>query len=106
MAFVDDQDPVEQFAAQGSNHPFADRGRPGRCGWIGADLNAVGGEDRVERPGKPGISVSEQERDGGGAVGEVHEQVAGGLGGPRTGRCAVTPSRCARRELCSTAIRA
>ena len=50
------------------------------------DLNAIGGEDRVERPGESGVSASEQQRDGGGAVGEVHEQVAGGLGGPRPGR--------------------
>jgi hypothetical protein len=29
VAFVDDQGPVEQFAAQGSNYSFADRVRPG-----------------------------------------------------------------------------
>src|SRR5918997_5615514 len=106
MAFVDDQDPVEQFAAQGSNHPFADRVRPGRCGWIGADLNAVGGEDRVEGPGdrESGsrsrnvmvLAHSEMSIMRLRAAWVVHAPVG----------CAVTPSRCARRELCSTAIRA
>ncbi len=48
MAFVDDQDPVEQLAAQGSDHAFADRVRSGHSGWTGQDLDVVGGEDRVE----------------------------------------------------------
>ena len=54
MALVDDQDPIEQFSAQGFNHPFADRVRPGCSGRIGQDPDAVRGEDRVERPGKTG----------------------------------------------------
>jgi hypothetical protein len=53
------------------------------------DPDAIGGEDRVECPGEAKVSVSKQERHGGGAVGEVHEQVADGLGGPRAGRVRV-----------------
>jgi hypothetical protein len=97
MAFVDDQDPVEQFAAQGSNHPFADRVRPERSGRIGQDLNAVGGEDRVERPGESGVSVSEQERDGGGAVGA-------GRSSPRSSRQRRYARSCTSRPT-STATR-
>ena len=77
MMFVDDQDPVEQFAAQRSDHAFADRVRPGHSGWTGEDPDAIGGEDRVERAGEPGIPVSEQKRHGDGSVTEVHQQVAG-----------------------------
>jgi hypothetical protein len=47
---------------------------------------------------------SEQELDRGGLVADVHHEVAGGLSGPRPVGCAVTPSRCAQREPCSTAI--
>jgi hypothetical protein len=86
VAFVDDQDPVEQLTAQGCDHAFADRVRPGRSGWTGEDPDALCGEDRVECLGEPAVSVSEQERYACGAVGDVPQQIPGGLGGPCTGR--------------------
>jgi hypothetical protein len=55
-----DQDPVEQLAAQRSDHAFADRIRSWRSGWTGENLETVCGEDRVERPGEARIPVSEQ----------------------------------------------
>ena len=80
-------------AAQGSDQSFADHVGPGRLGWTGKDPDGVRGEDRVERGGEPGVSVSEQKLHGGGAVGEVHHQVAGSLGGPRTGRVRAHPDQ-------------
>ena len=77
MMFVDDQDPVKQFTAQGSDHPFTDGVCSGSSGWTGEDPDAIGGEDRVKRAGEPGIPVSEQKRHGDGSVTEVHQQVAG-----------------------------
>jgi hypothetical protein len=68
------------------DHPFTDRVRLRRSGCTGQDLDAVRGEDRIERRGESGVSVSEQEHQGAGAVGEVQQQGAGGVGGPRTGR--------------------
>lgn len=50
------------------------------------DADAVCGEDRIEGCGEPTVPVPEQDRDRAGAVGEIHQQVAGGLSGPRTGR--------------------
>ncbi len=55
--------------------------------------DAVCGEDRVERGGEPGVAVPEQEREGAGPVGEVHQEVAGGLGGPRPGRMRAHPEQ-------------
>jgi hypothetical protein len=89
VAFVDDQYPLEQFAAQRSDHPFADRIRPRRSRWTGKDPDAV----RDERPGEPRVTVSEQERDRGGALAEVHQQGAGGLSSPRTGRMRAHPDQ-------------
>jgi len=68
------------------DHAFADRIRPGCSGRTGQDPDAISGEDRIERPAEPGVLVPEQEREGGGVIGKVHQQSAGGLGGPRTGR--------------------
>jgi hypothetical protein len=73
VAFVDNQYPVEQFAAQCSDHSFADRIRPRRPRWTGQDPDALRGEDRVERPGEPGVTVSEQELDRGDALAEVYQ---------------------------------
>ena len=53
MALIHDQDPVEQFAAQRSDHPFTDRVRPRCSGWTGKDPDAVRGEDRIESSDKP-----------------------------------------------------
>jgi hypothetical protein len=107
VALVNDQDPVEQFATQRFDYPLTARVGPGCSGRAGEDLVAVCGEDRVERSGESGVVISEQEGDAGGAVGEgllagcgrlewVHAPVG----------CAVTPSRCARRQPCSPAISA
>jgi hypothetical protein len=41
IAFVDDQNPVEQLAAQGSDHAFANGIRPGCSDWTGADLKPL-----------------------------------------------------------------
>jgi hypothetical protein len=86
VAFVHDQDSVEQLAAQCSDHAFANCIRPWRSRWTGKNPDAVCGEDRIERPGEPRIPVSEQEVIGGNTITEVHQQIPSGLGGPRTGR--------------------
>jgi hypothetical protein len=93
VAFVDDEDPVEQLAAQGSDHSFAD-GVCSRCSrWTGQDADALGGEDRVECPGEPGIPVAEQELHGGDTVAKVHHQVASGLSGPGLGGMGADPDQ-------------
>ena len=68
------------------DHAFADRVRPGCCRRAGQDPDVVVGEDRVERGGEPGVSIPEQDLHAGSGVGEVPQQGAGCLGGPRPGR--------------------
>lgn len=85
MARVNDQNPIEQFTKQHSDHPLTDRVRLGCSGRTGEGLDTVRGEDCVEPPGEPGVVISEQECDAGGAVGEVHRNVAGGWSDPCPG---------------------
>src|SRR4029077_2085676 len=46
--------------------------------------HARGGEDGVEDTGELGVTVPDQEAEAAGPVTEIHEQVAGLLGSPRT----------------------
>jgi hypothetical protein len=58
------------------------------------DLHSVGagpGQDRVERGGELAGPVADEEPEGGGAVVEIHQQVAGVLGGPGSGGMARRP---------------
>jgi hypothetical protein len=48
MVLVDDQQSAEEFAAQGADHPFADRVRSGRLRWACENPDAVRCEDGVE----------------------------------------------------------
>src|SRR2546423_6373565 len=76
------------------DHAFADRVRSGRSGWTGQDSDAIRGEG----PTDSGVAVPQHKLDGGDAVGEVHQQIAGGLGGPRPGRVCTY-----RKQMRSTA---
>ena len=40
MVLIDDQQPVEEFAAQGADDPFADGVRSGRLRWAGENPDA------------------------------------------------------------------
>ena len=85
MLFVGDQYAVEEFAAGFSDESFAGRVRAWRLGWACEDADVRVGEDGVEAGGGFGVAVSGGERVGCALVGEVHEGVAGGLGGPWSG---------------------
>ena len=75
------------------DHAFADRVRSGRLGWTGQGPDVVRSEDCVERLAESGVAVPEDELDGGEAVGEVHQQIAGGLGGPCSGWVRADPGQ-------------
>ena len=93
MAFVHDQDPVEQLAAQCSDHSFADRVCARCLWWIGQDADALRGEDRVECSSEPGVWVAEQELHGADTVTKVHHQVARSLSGPCPGGMGADPDQ-------------
>jgi hypothetical protein len=81
------------------DHAFADRVRSGRWGWTGEGPDVIRSEDSVEGPAESGVAVPEDKLEGADAVGEVHQQVAGGLGGPCSGRVRAHPE-----QMCSAGV--
>ncbi len=82
MAAVDDQHPVQQFAAEGPNPSFGDRVRP-RCPHRRAqDTNTCTGEHGIEHAGELAVAVPDQQPELSCAVAEVHQQSPRLLGYP------------------------
>jgi hypothetical protein len=81
------------------NHAFADRVRSGRLGWTGEGPDVLGSEDSVEGPAESGIAVPEYTLKDADAVGEVPQQVAGGVGGPCSARVRADPE-----QMCSAGV--
>src|ERR1019366_8201240 len=88
VGFVVDQHPVGALGACGAypSPGMAVRAWCPRRGLCYPD--ALGGEDLVEGAGEPGVAVPDEEAERAGPVAEVHEQVAGLLGGPGAVRVA------------------
>src|SRR5512133_546238 len=91
VPFAEDQDAVGEFGSGGQDEAF---GEAVRSRASGRDLDCVdpgAGEDGVERGREVAGAVADEEPEAGGAVVEVPQQVAGLLGGPRSGRMARCP---------------
>ena len=82
---------VGELGLGGEDEAFGEavRSRTSRRDLHGVDPGAC--QDSVERGGALAGSVADEEPEGGGAVFEVHQQVAGLLGGPGSGRMAGRP---------------
>ena len=78
MSLVDEQEPVEEFAADRPDEALGDRVGPRCAHWCADDLDIDGGEH--------GVAVADQEPKVATGVVEIHEQVAGLLGEPGIGR--------------------
>ena len=63
VVLIDDQQPVEQLAAQGTDHPFADRVRSRRLRWAGENPDAFRREHGVEGAGELACAIPDQELD-------------------------------------------
>ena len=85
VSFVDDQEAVEEFAADCPDKALGDRIRPWCAHRRLDDPDVDGGEDRVEGGGELGVAVADEEQKAAVGVVEVHEQVAGLLGEPGAG---------------------
>src|SRR6478735_7998863 len=85
VAWSGDQEVVEAFPAQGADEAFRDGVRAGCPDWGADDAEVGAGEDGVEGGGELAVPVADQEPDPVGAFAEVHQQVAGLLGGPVPG---------------------
>ena len=67
------------------NESFADGVRPWCLVWAGEDVDVFVGEDGAEAGGELGVAVSQEDLLGLALVSEIHDGVAGRLGGPRAG---------------------
>jgi hypothetical protein len=86
VSLVDDQEAVEELAADRPDEALGDRICP-RCPHRRLDDPDVdGGEDGVDSGGEPAVAVADEEPDAAVGVIEVHQQVAGELGEPGSGR--------------------
>ena len=78
----EDQNAVEQFAAQCPDEALTDRVRPRCAWWRFDDLDGVGFEHSVEHRGVLRVPVSDQESQLRHPLTEVYREVPGLLGGP------------------------
>src|SRR5947207_7898449 len=85
VLLANNQQVVEALAAQCSCESSRERVRPRRPDGSLDDPRAVPGEYLVEYRGELAVAVADQEFELAGAFAELHEQVAGLLGGPRPG---------------------
>ena len=80
VSLVDDQDAVEQFAADRSDEALGDRVRRGARTGVLDDPDIDRGEHGIEGGGELGVAVEDEEPEAPIGLVEVHEQVAGLLG--------------------------
>jgi hypothetical protein len=88
------RDAVGEFGSDGQHESFGDAVRPRTSR---RDLDGVGpgaGQDRVEGGGELPGAVADEEPEGGGALLEVHQRVAGLLGCPAPVGWQVVPRMC------------
>jgi len=63
VLFIDDQQPVQELTAQGTDDSLADRVRFGRLRRAGQDPDSFRGEHGVEGAGELACAVPDQELD-------------------------------------------
>jgi hypothetical protein len=85
VSLMVDQHPVSAFLADAANEPFRIAVRSRCLGRDLGDVDAFGGEDGVEGGGELAVPVTDEEAKRGDLLTEVHQQVAGGLGGQSCG---------------------
>ena len=85
VGLVPDEGAVQEFAAASAGPAFGDGVHPGRLDIAEHGPDPGVGEDGVRSGGEAGAAVADHERDPAGLVAEIHDQVAGLLGGPFPG---------------------
>jgi hypothetical protein len=88
VPFAEDQDAVGEFGSGGQDEAFGEAVRSRASGREPDGVDPGAGEDGVEGGGELAGSVADEESEGGDTVVEVHQQVAGSLCGPGSGRAA------------------
>jgi hypothetical protein len=80
VSLVDDQETVEEFAAEGADEAFGDGVGPRSSHRRLDDLDVGRGEHGVEGRGERGVAVADQEPEATAGLIEIHAEVAGQLG--------------------------
>jgi hypothetical protein len=95
VSFPEDQHPVGDLGSDGQHEASGEAVRP-RASRRDLDyLNTCIGQHRVERGRELSGPIADEEPEPGDMVAEVHDEVAGLLGGPGSpSGCAVTPRTC------------
>jgi hypothetical protein len=83
MMLIDDQQPVEELPAQGTDDSLADGVRSGRLRRAGENPDARSREHGVEGPGELAGAIPDQELDRGRALAEIHQEITRRLRRPR-----------------------
>src|SRR5919107_4435906 len=91
VPLAEDQDAVGEVGSGGPDEAFGEAVRPQPARRDLHRVDASAGQDGIEGGGELAGAVADEEPESGGAVGEVHQQVAGLLGGPRSGRMTGCP---------------
>jgi hypothetical protein len=91
VSLPEDQDAVGELGSGGQHESFGEAVRPRTPRWNLHGVDPRAGQGGIERRGELAGAVADEEPEGGGVVGEVHQQVAGLLGGPGSGRVAGRP---------------
>src|SRR3569833_2678220 len=86
MRGVDDEDPIEEFAAYAADPAFHDRVHTGCLSSGAYDPDAYGAEHLIEQCGELAVPITNQELECPGPLPQVHQQVSGLLGDPAGGR--------------------
>ena len=101
MALIDDQDTVEQFAANAADEPFGDRVGLRRPGGRPDDPDIAPGEDGVEGSGEFGVAVSDERQNPRPASSRSMVRLRACWVSHVPVGLAVTPRMCTRRVACS-----
>jgi hypothetical protein len=94
VPFPEDQHSVGEFGADGQHEAFGEAVRPRAAGRDLDYLDARVRQYGVERGRELAGSIADEEPEPPDVRAEVHDEVAGLLGGPGPSGCAVTPRMC------------
>ena len=83
VLFPEDQHAVGDLGADGQYEAFGEAVRPGAPRRDLDHLDTRIGQHRVERGSELSGAIADEEPELGGVVAEIHDEVAGLLGGPR-----------------------
>src|SRR5258705_12592128 len=105
MRLVPDEGRIEDLAGASADPAFGDRVHARRLDVAEHGPDPGIGENGVERSGVVRAAAADNELDLVRLLAEVHDQVAGLLGGPRPVGCRVTPRMRMRLVACSITAR-